>query len=320
MSSTLKRLLYLKTTNSHEIFTVRSFVFQTIREFLQGKKFTEVHLPSIATTSTDPVPDPTKELFQVKWYKENAFLIQSVQLHKQMLMAAGFSSIYSIAPFWRAEEIMTPRHLSESWSIDIEMADIHSEEDIMKVLEQMLSYVVSQTRNNFKKIKHLSDDIKTPFLRITYDNAITLLNTNNIKIDWGEDMGYEREKKLGKIIKKEKGTNIFFVTNFPAKVKKFYTKLKKDSKYTATFDLFWDGWEVTSGAQRETNLDTLMSRIKEKKLNMGDYQDFLDIFRFGAPEHGGCGVGLDRIVAKVLKLNTISEAVLFPRGPTQLHP
>lgn len=237
-----------------------------------------------------------------------------------MLIAASFPLVYSIAPFWRAEEKITPRHLSEAWSLDIEMADINSEEDIMCILEQMLSYIVLKTKNNFKKNEYFMNDINLPILRITYDEAIVLLNTNDVKIDWGEDIGYMREKKLGEIIKKEKNTNIFFVTNFPAKVKKFYTKLKKDPKYTATFDLFWDGWEIISGAQRETNLDTLVSRIKEKKLNIDDYQDFLDIFRFGVSEHGGCGVGLDRLVAKLLKLDTVSEVVLFPRSITQFRP
>lgn len=317
--NTIERLRYLAQPEKQLVFQARSFIFQRTRHFLSDNGFVEVHLPSVATISTDPVPDPSKELFSVKWYEEQAYLVQSAQLHKQMLMATGFSQIYSLAPFWRAEEVMTPRHLSEAWSLDIEMAHISSEEDVMGVLEGLLPDLVEQTRLRYQNRLNITESITTPIERLSYDQTIQILQQDGAKIDWGEDLGYDREKRLGEIMKSH-GIDIFFITHYPAKVKKFYTKLKEDPEYTGTFDLIWHGWEIASGAQRETNLDVLTKRIREKNLDLEDYEDFLDIFRFGVPEHGGCGVGMDRIVAKVLGLDSVRDVVLFPRSKNQLRP
>ncbi len=317
-STTIERLRYLSLPKQRTTFEIRSYVFQKVRQFLYQRDFLEVHLPSIVSVPTDPVKDPTKELFKLNYYGQDSYLIQSVQLHKQMLMAAGFSKIYSLAQFWRDNEIVTPRHSVESWGLDVEIAYIQDENEIMVILEDIINYVLTATVEKYHKIiKPLN--ITYPLLRLTYDEAIRILQEHNIDITWGEDPGYEREKKLGEIMSSQ-GVNIFFVTQYPSVVKKFYTKLKKDDKYTATFDLIFDGWEIASGAQRETNIDILTRRIIEKKLNVHDYDDFLDIFRLGAPDHAGFCLGIDRFICKLLKLNSVEDSILFPRNPGKLHP
>jgi aspartyl-tRNA synthetase len=318
-SPTIRRLQYLSSQKQKLIFEARSFIFQTVREILNKQGFVEVHLPSIAAYPTDPVKDHKKELFSVQWYNQNAYLIQSVQIHKQMLMAAGFSKVYCLSPFWRKEEKITPRHLSEAWSLDIEMAYISSEEEIMKIVEKLLSKLVVKVHIRYGKKLNITNSLKPPFPRYSYDEVIKILRENNIKIKYGEDLGYEREEKLGKIMKK-RGIEIFFITRYPTSVKKFYTKLIDNSNLTRTFDLIWRGWEIASGAQRETNLKILKKRIKEQNLNLKDYRDFLDIFKFGAPPHGGCGIGMDRVVARILKIDSVEKVVFFPRSKNRLRP
>jgi aspartyl-tRNA synthetase len=318
-SPTIRRLQYLSSQKQKLIFEARSFIFQTVREILNKQGFVEVHLPSIAAYPTDPVKDPKKELFLVQWYNQNAYLIQSVQIHKQMLMAAGFSKVFCLYPFWRREEKITPRHLSEAWSLDIEMAYISSEKEIMKIVEKLLSKLVEKVHIRYGKKLNVTNPLKVPFHRFSYDEVIKILRENDIKIKYGEDLGYEREKKLGKIMEK-RGIEIFFITRYPSSVKKFYTKLTDDFNFTRTFDLIWKGWEISSGAQRETNLKILKKRIKEQNLDLKDYRDFLDIFKFGAPPHGGCGIGMDRVVARILKIDSVEKVVFFPRSKNRLRP
>lgn len=317
--NTIERLRYLAQPEQQIIFQARSFMFQKTRKFLEEQNFLEVHLPSIAVCSTDPVEDPTKELFPVQWYDQEAYLIQSVQLHKQMLMAVGFPKIYSLAPFWRAQEVITPRHSGESWGLDLEISNISSEDDLMNILEKLITNIVNTTQQQFPDRVSSNLTINTPIPRLSYDEAISILHQDGTEIDWGEDPGYEREKRLGELME-TRGIDIFFITRYPAKVKKFYTKLMDDPRYTATFDLIFRGWEVASGAQRETNLDILLQRIKEKNLNLKDYEDFLDIFRFGVPEHGGFCLGMDRVLAKTFGLYSVEDAFLFPRNKGKLRP
>jgi aspartyl-tRNA synthetase len=265
------------------------------------------------------VADPAKELFAIKWFGQDAFLVQSAQLHKQMLIAVGFPKIYSLAQFWRDNEVVTPRHSAEAWGLDVEVANIASEDDVISLLSDLVVHIANATRRQYPQVVNQMLDVHAPVFRITYDNAIAILREQGMEMQWGEDPGYEREKALGRIMH-ARGIDIFFITQYPAKVKKFYTKLKSDPKYTATFDLILDGWEIASGAQRETNIQTLLQRIQEKKLKLSDYEDFLDIFRFGVPEHGGFCLGMDRVVAKLFGLRSVGDAILFPRNPGILRP
>lgn len=318
-SITQARLGYLAEPKQRKIFEARSFLFSSAREFLRERGFLEAHLPSIAAVSTDPVTDPTKELFSIDWYGHDAFLVQSAQLHKQMLIAAGYRKVYSLAQFWRDNEVVTPRHTAESWGLDIEVANIASENDLISLLSDLIIHLANAVRAQFPEIVNRALNIHAPILQLTYDEALAIIQEAGMQMRWGEDPGYDREKALGEIMH-ARGINIFFITQYPAKVKKFYTKLKVDSKYTATFDLILDGWEIASGAQRETNIQKLLQRIQEKNLKLSDYEDFLDIFRFGVPEHGGFCLGMDRVVAKLLGLCTVTNAILFPRNPGILRP
>lgn len=304
--------------NYKTIFILRCHIINYIREFLKRKGFIEVQTPFIMTIPTDPVKNPNEELFQVKWYGKRAFLRQSVQLHKQMLIISGFDKIFEIGPFWRAEKKQTKRHLSEAWSLDVEMKNIKNHYNIMEILEELICYVINQLRRKDNKyLKTLNINLNTPksFPHISYDNAIMILNENNIKISNGEDIGVEREYKLYEILKKKFGerADLFFVENYPNTIKKFYTK-PLDNKLTRTFDLIFKGWELSSGAQRETDYEKIIDKMKMNNLKIKKYNFYLNMFKNNdVPNHGGFGMGLDRFIAKLLNLEDVTQVVLFPR-------
>ena len=261
------------------------------------------------------------DVFKLKYFEKEAFLAQSPQLYKQALMATGLDRVYEIAWYFRAEEHNTRRHLNESTAVDLEMAYISSEEDVMEILENLV-YNMWKTANNCKEeLDLLKVEIyvpKLPFKRIKYDDVIKKLNSNDCKIEWGQDLGSEEEKKLGEIMEKEK-TEFYFITKYPLESKPFYTMPEGD-KYSKGFDLECKGVEIASGSQRIHDVRLLTERIKAKNLDPKDFESYLKSFRYGMPPHGGFGFGIERFLMNLLNVNNIRECILFPRDRTRLTP
>lgn len=318
--------LDLKNENLKSIFIIRGHIFGYIRDFLRKRDFIEVQTPTILTIATEPVKKADEELFQVNWYGKRAFLRQSVQLHKQILVISGFNKIFEIGPFWRAEKRTTMQHLSEAWSLDVEMRDIKSYHQIMKLLEDLIYYIIHQLKikdkNYLKTLDIKINSLVQPFLCITYYDALKLLNDNNVSISDGEEIGIVREYKLYEILKEkfQDKADIFFIKDFPNTIKKFYTK-PLGSHLTKTFDLIFRGWKLASGAQRETDYKRLVEKIKTNGLNVNKYKFYLNIFKNkSVPSHGGFGMGLDRLVARILNLENVKQTVLFPRTERNFVP
>jgi aspartyl-tRNA synthetase len=158
---------------------------------------------------------------------------------------------------------------------------------------------------------------KLPLKRITYDEAVTILNKAGVSMEWGDDMEDAAEKKLGEILSK-KGTEWYFITKFPSKIKPFYVML--DGKVSRGLDLDYKGMEMASGGQREHRYETLKKVMKQKGLDPHKFDFYTDAFRYGMPTHGGIGFGVERMIEKVLDLPDIKEAILFPRTPDRLVP
>jgi len=306
------------------ILKFRNKVLFYIREYLSSKGFIEVETPYVVIVSTDPaVNEPENELFKVNWYGKQLFLRQSVQLHKQMLISKGFDKIFEIGPFWRAEEEKSKRHLDEACGLDVEMSRISSHNDIMILLENMISFVIDKINKEDKKLlEELNLKIETPkipFIRITYDEAVNLLKKNKIPVEYGKDLGVYNEKKLFDILKNRFNRNFFFIEKYPATVKKFYTKKEKNN-LTRTFDLLYKSWELASGAQRETNYEKILTYMNKNNLSTNKYKFYLQIFKKDMPSHGGFGLGIDRFVARLLNIDDLTKIKLFPRTKTNIIP
>ncbi len=316
--------LNLRNNKNKSIFILKSHILSYIREFLFSKGFIEVHTPTITTIPTDPVKDPKAELFSVDWYGKRSFLRQSVQLHKQILIINGLKRIFEIGPFWRAEKNLTKRHLSESLGLDVEMSGIVSHHQIMDLLEELIVYVIKKLKYKDKNlILKLNVKLKVPrrpFFIITYSGAIKILNVHGVKIKYGEDIGVEREMKLYMILNKNRKMDFFFVEKYPDVVKKFYVK-PTEGNLTKTFDLNFKGWELVSGAVRETEYKKIVNRMKKNRLPIKKYKFYLSVFKQSkVPPHGGFGMGLERFVAKLLDLDDVRQVVFFPRTKDCLAP
>lgn len=312
------RFLDIRKPKVMAIFKIRSDILTAAREYLLSQAFIEIQTPKISASGTEG----GTELFPISYFEREAFLAQSPQLYKQTMMATGMDRVFEMAHYFRAEESNTRRHLSESDAIDIEMAFVENEEEIMHILENLVSHMLNYVSENRKKELDLLGVEISPlpksFQRVTYDQAISLLQETGFNVRHGEDLGTESEKALGNIIKEKYGDDLYFLTKYPLSTKPFYTNF--DGNVARAFDLDYKGVEISSGGQRIHNVDILKTKIKEKGLIVSSFETYLKTFRYGMPPHGGFGLGIDRLIMQMLNLENIREAVLFPHDRRRLEP
>lgn len=297
-------------------FEIESAVLQYLRSFFTQKGLTEVFTPKIVAAATEGGTD----LFPISYFEKEAFLNQSPQLFKQMLMGAGMDRVFEIGPIFRAEEHDTRRHLNEAISIDIEVSFV-DDKDVMEILEEAVAGCYRHVAENCRyQLEVLGLDLqvpKLPFKRITYTEALEMAALKaGVKMQWGDDLDTETEKFLGETIGEH-----YFLTDWPSSIKPYYTLPYEDKPEVCRgFDLMHPTMELASGAQRVHDYNQLVERIKEKGLDPDGFEFYLKAFRYGMPPHAGWGLGLSRLVMTMLKLENIRDAVLFPRDRRRLVP
>ncbi len=304
------RFLDLRKPEVLAVFQARSEILQGIRDVLISENFIEVHTPKIVATATEG----GTELFPIKYFEKDAYLNQSPQLYKQILMGAGFDRVFEIAPAFRAEEHNTTRHLNEFISIDAEMS-FANDEDAMRVLEESIKNAVKRVVEDEGIKETLGVKMKvpdTPFRRITYDEAVNMVS-GSVDMEYGEDFSTEALKILG-----EKIDDFYFITKWPLKIKPFY--VMPHGELSLAFDLMYRDKELSSGAQRNHDYESLVSVMKSKGLNPESFEFYLRAFRYGMPPHSGWGLGLERLVMIITGVKNIRECVIFPRDRTRLVP
>ena len=309
------RFLDLRREEVRAIFLIRDKIIDSAREFLRKEGFIEVHTPKIISSASEGGTN----LFRIKYFERDAFLAQSPQLYKQMLMATGFDRVYEIGWYFRAEEHNTRRHLNESTAIDVEMAFIENEEDVMKILERMILHICRKIEG-MEELSRLGIEITAPALplpRIRYDEAIDMIRKKGLEIKWGSDLGSDEERAVGDVMK-ERGVSFYFITKYPLDAKPFYTM--PEGNLSRSFDLFCNGIEIASGSQRIHDHDLLEKRLRDDGLDPDDFKAYLKAFRYGMPPHGGFGMGIERLVMSLLNLKNIRECILFPRDRNRLTP
>ncbi len=305
------RFLDMRKREVLAIFEIRSTLLQGIREYLMSQGFIEVHTPKIVATATEG----GTELFPVRYFEKDAYLNQSPQLYKQILMAAGLDRVLEVAPAFRAEEHNTTKHLNEFISIDIEMS-FADDEDAMRMLENSVAHAIEKVvEEKEKELKLLGMEWsvpEVPFPRITYDEALDIV-ASRAPMNWGEDFSSEALKILGSEMQ-----SFYFITRWPLEIKPFY--VMPDGKYSKSFDLMYREKEVTSGAQRNHVYQSLVDTMRAKGLNPESFEFYLRAFRYGMPPHAGWGLGLERLTMIVTGVKNIRECVIFPRDRTRLVP
>lgn len=321
------RFLDLRTARTNAIFSVRAKVIEAGTRYLRSEGFTEVHTSNIIAASSEGGTD----VFSVDYFGRKCFLSQSPQLYKQMLMASGLDRVFEIARYFRAEKHDTVRHLNESTAFDLELAWIESEEEVMEVIEGLLHAIWKAVRDECgPQLEALGVDLAVPdlpFKRIPYEEALAVINRHNDDelrkpLEFGDDIGTEAEKILGRAMHDE-GHDFYFITKWPLGPKPFYVMPEdgtQDSRLCRGFDLDYKGVELISGAQRVHEPELLAEGIKRWGMDPADFEGYLEAFRYGMPPHGGCGIGIERILMQMLALPNIREAILFPRDTHRVSP
>ena len=311
------RALDLRNPKIATIFYLRSMALQAIRITLQSKAFIEVNTPKIIGSASEGGAD----LFNFPYFKKRAYLAQSPQLYKEQLTLA-LDRVFEIAPYFRAENSHTVRHLNEFISVDIEAAFVDYE-DIMNIVEEIIRKVAIHLTENCKHELQsfvggqIPNSIQSSkFDRLTYEQCLEELNREGDKLEFGDDLSDASLRKLAEIHR-----GFYFIMDWPLKLKPFYIQSKEnDSKISKSFDLQYGYLELASGGRREHDSSKLRTRLIEQGLNPANFSEHIRAFNWGMPPHSGCGLGFDRLMMIITNSQNIREVVLYPRDTERLTP
>ena len=314
------RTIALRRPEIRAIFKVQNEIEQAFRDYLRSKNFEQIHTAKIIDSSTEG----GSEMFTVNYFDRRSFLAQSPQFYKQMMVGAGFERVYEIGHAYRAELHNTWRHLNEYVSLDVEMGFIKDEFELMDLEEGFLDYLFKHLNKVCKKELEmykveLPNEVKIPRITLEESHKI-LLEKYNKKSPIG-NIDAKGEELICDYVKKEYGTEFVFLTKYPVAKRPMYTMPDDEDKtLTKSFDLIYDGLEITTGGQRINDYEMLKENIIKFGLNPEDFDFYLDTFKYGMPPHGGFAIGLERLTMKILKLSNIREATLVPRDMKRLTP
>ncbi|WP_291630058.1 aspartate--tRNA(Asn) ligase [Clostridium sp.] len=313
------RAISLRHEKVNSVFKIQNIIVQSFREFLIEKGFTEIFTPKIVSEGAEG----GTQLFKIKYFEKTAYLAQSPQFYKQMMVGAGFERVFEVAHVYRAEEHNTSRHLNEYVSMDLEFGFIEDEYEIMNLEEELIKYILNSVEEKGKRYLELLNAnlprIHGSIPKIELKEAIKIIEAKYNKKGLEGDLDPEGEKLICKYAKEELSCDFIFITNYPRKKRPMYT-MPLGEEGTRSFDLLFRGVEITTGGQRIHNYNMLINSMKEKGLNPNDYEGYTEIFKYGMPKHGGLAIGLERITAQLLNLNNIREATLIPRDRTRITP
>lgn len=315
------RFLDLRNEYNANIFKIQSELVKNIREFLYQKDFMEIHTPKLQGTASES----GSEVFEVTYFDRKAYLAQSPQFYKQMAMAAGFERIFEVGPVFRAEKSNTNRHTTEFTGLDLEFSGIDSYEEVMKLEEEMLTFMLKNISQKYgtliKDIYNTEVVVPTqPFPRVKLADLYQILEQRyhyQIEDELKNDLTTEAEKLAYQYAMEECQSEFIFVTDYPKDKRAFYHMRKNE--IPQGYDLIWRGVEITTGAQREHRYDILTKQAEEKGLKK-DVEFYLEFFKYGCPPHGGFGIGIDRLTMLLLNLPSLKESMFIFRGPNHLNP
>ena len=314
------RTLDVRREETKAVFEVRGEVLQAVREFFRSVGCTEINTPKIVATGTEG----GTELFPITYFGEEAFMNQSPQLFKQLMVGSGLERVFEIGPIFRAEEHNTPRHLNEATMIDFESAfvDHHEAMDVCEGTLKAAYQGVAESCGSQLETLGLAEEFSVPddeLPRLTYEEAIERVNATgalDVQLVWGDDLSTEAERALGEDV-----GGHYFVTDWPSEVKPFYIQdYDDDPDLSKGFDLMHPRMELVSGGQREHRYEELVAGFEQQGLDPAQFDYYTEMFKYGMPPHAGWAYGVERLVMTMLGLENIREAVLFPRDRQRLSP
>lgn len=313
------RVLSLRHEKTNAVFKIQNLIVNGFREFLTNEGFTEIFTPKIVAEGAEG----GSEIFELKYFENKAYLAQSPQFYKQMLVGTLYERVFEIAHVYRAEQHNTSRHLNEYVSMDFEMGFIEDEEDIMLMEEKLLKFILNKVKvegQRYLKILNVElPMIKEKIPRLKLSSAFEILAKDYNKINLDGDLDPEAENLICKYAKDKLDCDFIFLTHYPRRKRPMYAMPYGENE-TRSFDLLFRGVEITTGGQRIHDYDMLINNMRYKGLNPEKYENYTSVFKYGMPPHGGLAIGLERITTQMLGLDNVREASLFPRDRTRITP
>lgn len=320
------RVLSMRFAKNHIAMKVTSAVEMAIYAYWSENEYTIIHTPKLLGTPSES----GAELFELEYFGKKAYLAQSNQLYKQMAIQAGFRKFAEIGPSFRADNSNTSRHQTEFTTIDCEIAGLRCVEEVMAEQEKIIKYVYkhlmkqpelcSQIKENFGVV------VETPiFKKLTFAEAKEILKKIGVLEENAKDFSPEEERQICRYAFEKYGAQFVFVTEYPISVRPFYHK-RHSATTTESYDLLFNGAEITTGAVREHRPYVLVKQIREKakELNSPNLEKsleaYIDFFNYGSTPHGGFGMGEARFIQQLLKTESIEDVVFLSRTPNRLYP
>ena len=317
------RFLDLREPKNNLIFRVQTTFEHALRTYWIDNGFIEIHTPKLMASPSES----RAELFEVEYFDRKAYLSQSPQFFKQMAQASGFGKVFEIGPAFRADPSFTSRHATEFTSVDSEVSWIDSHEDVMALHENLMvagfTAVAEKHGAEIEELFGVTVTVpSTPFPRIPLAEAKRIVAERGYEVPrHDEDMDPEGERRISAYVKEEYGHEFVFLTDYASSIRPFYhMRHADDPSLTNSYDLIFNGVEISTGAQREHRVEIIEQQAREKGLEPEELDFFLDFFRYGVPPHGGFGMGLARVLMLMLHLSNLRETTYLFRGPTRLLP
>ena len=317
------RFLDLRQPKNALIFRIQTTLEHAWRSYWVEHDFIELHTPKLMASASES----KAELFEVDYFDGKAYLSQSPQFFKQMAQPAGFGKIFEIGPAFRADPSFTSRHATEFTSVDSEISWIESHEDVMTLHEELLvagfAAVKAKHGEEVKALFGIEVTVPTtPFPRIPLAEAKRIVAERGYEVPrHDDDMDPEGERQIAAYVAETFDHEFVFLTDYASSIRPFYhMRHADDAALTNSYDLIFNGVEISTGAQREHRVEILEAQAREKGLEPEELSFYLDFFRYGVPPHGGFGMGLARVLMLMLHLSNLRETTYLFRGPTRLLP
>lgn len=310
------RVVDLKFPKQQLMLKLRSAFLKGCREYLDSKDFTEISTPKFMSSASES----GSQVFKVDYFGKTAYLSQSPQFFKEAGISSGLEAVYEIAPVFRAENSQSSRHLTEFTGLDVEFAWCFEVAEVMQLEEEMMLHSLSKLEPFKEEVKSLYGiELTTqPTVKyMTLDEAKVVLKEKGVMtLGKDQDLPDEGERMLYEIL----GIDLIFISDYPIAKRPFYHHWEREKGTTKSFDLIFRGIEITSGAIRQHKLDILSEQIVEKGVSLESVSGYLQNFTWGCSPHGGFGLGVDRVIAKLLDLSSVKEAAFMPRDTERLTP
>ena len=306
------RAVSLRNPHERAYIKILDGIMDAFSTFMRSEGFTEFVPPKIVSAGAEGGAD----LFEVDYFGEKAYLNQSPQVYKQMMVGV-FKKVFVIAPVFRAEKHSTTRHINEFEGLDFEMGFIDSFEDVMAVEARFMVYLFDFLKKNYAlELEEIGVELpeikQIPQFKFVEAKKIVAEKYGR-EFRNSNDLDPEEERLIGEYVKEEYGSPLVFVTHYPSKKRPFYAMDDpEDPKYTLSFDLLLNGAEVTTGGQRIHDYQTQIDKMLARGMDPDEFKDFLMIHKYGMPPHGGLGIGLERLAMKLLEVDNIRTVTAFP--------